>query len=71
MVGEFAGLPPLVAVWLVYGLTAGWIVLDRDDMTRLPASLALISIASLLFWRWQTVAGDRQAARQLRGPDGG
>lgn len=63
--GEWCGLPPLIAVWLVYGLTNGWLIVSRDDLARTSASLALMAIACFMFWRWQIVARERQAALQV------
>ncbi len=60
--GEWCGLPPLVAVWAVYSGTLAWLALD--DTTRVPGCLALAAVAALMFWRWQVVAVERTAARQ-------
>lgn len=64
--GEWCGLPPLVAVWLVYGISASVILLKTGDMSRLPGSLALLAVAAYLASRWRVVALERLAARQVR-----
>jgi hypothetical protein len=64
--GEWCGVPPLIAVWLVYGVTAGWAIVADHQLVRSPGSLALLAIACLMTWRWQVVSGERRAARQIR-----
>ncbi len=62
-VGEWVGLPPLVAVWAVYGIAAAAMGLRTGTPARIAPALALLAVAAVLFWRWQNVALDRDAAR--------
>lgn len=65
-IGEYAGLWPLIAVFLVYGLAA--FASDRGVVAA-AAGFALLALAALQLARWHDVAlirreADRQAQRE-------
>jgi hypothetical protein len=63
--GEYAGLWPLVTTFLVYGLAA--FAAGRGPVSY-AGGFALLSIAALLYARWQDVALiRREAVRQAEG----
>jgi hypothetical protein len=64
--GEWCGLPALVAVWAVYGASAMVLLYRNGDMPRLPGALALLAVSALLLWRWSAVNAERDAARAVR-----
>lgn len=61
---EYAGLPPLIAVWTVY-FVASMAAVATGLMERLPGALALAAVACFLGARWREVAHVRIAARQV------
>lgn len=65
--GEYIGLPLLIAVWAVFGVTAGYGALRTDRPAAWVSSFALLSGACLLGYRWEYVAVYRRAARQSAG----
>lgn len=61
---EYAGLMPLVAVWLVYAI-ASFSLVATGLVDRLAGGLALLAVASMLAARWHDVATVRRAAREV------
>lgn len=62
--GEFVGLPLLISVWAVYGLSAGAAV-AQGRLSALPGATGLLAVAALLGWRWVGVNIERRASRQV------
>lgn len=62
--GEYVGLPLLVAVWGVFGVTAGYTAVHAHRPAAWASSFALLSVACLLGYRWDYVAVYRRSARQ-------
>lgn len=60
--GEFAGLLPLIAVWLVFGLAAAYAA-GVGHPERLAGAAALLAVTMLLVSRWAAVLQERHAAR--------
>lgn len=65
--GEYIGLPLLIAVWAVYGLTSGYAAFISDQRSSRAGALALLGVAALLGYRWEYVAVYRKAARETAG----
>lgn len=59
--GEYIGLPLLVAVWMIYGISSGYSAI-YGNRSAIGGSLALTSVASLLAWRWRGIVEIRKAA---------
>lgn len=59
---EYAGLLPLIAVWLVYGIAAAVTVPMGGSLDRLAPAFALTAVALLLMTRWANVASIRRMA---------
>lgn len=62
--GEYVGLPLLIAVWAVYGLTAGYAAVARHRPASWAGCCGLLAVAFLLAYRWEVIAVYRRAARQ-------
>lgn len=62
--GEFIGLPLLIAVWAVFGVAAGAAVV-QGRLNALPGATALLAVACLLAWRWTDRNAIRRAAREV------
>jgi hypothetical protein len=62
--GEYAGLPLLIAVWAVYGISAGWAAVAASRPETWAACCALLAVAALLAYRWEVIAVYRRASRE-------
>lgn len=65
---EYAGLPALISVWVVYAMAAFSLV-AVGMIDRVASACALLAVAALLAARWRDVSMVRRAAREV-GIDG-
>lgn len=61
---EYAGLPALISVWIVYAL-ASLSLVATGFLDRLAGACALFAVASMLAARWRDVSTVRRAAREV------
>lgn len=69
--GEYLGAPLLIAVWTVFGITAGWAGIQAGRPGSAAGCFALLAVASLITYRWEQLAVYRKASREAttRGRD--
>lgn len=61
---EYAGLAPLIAVWVVYSI-ASFTLAFTGVIDRLASGCSLMAVACFVAARWREVAAIRKAAREI------